>query len=294
MILEYISGPLIGAVIGYCTNYLAVKMLFYPKKEIRIGGHKLPFTPGAIPKGKPRLARAIGEIVGKTLLTEEDIAGQLLSGETEDKIVTAASDILSRDVKDEILLLTGAEEQTYGEMKDKLSAALGNGIKEALEDIRIGDVIAQESGKILSGKVQGTMLEMFLSQEMIASIAGPIGEEIQKFISKNGLTYIQPELDRKLMQIEEKSAAELLEKIDITKEKQNSMILSVYQKAVHAGVDNMTSELHISKIIEDKINAMDMDELENLVLTVMKKELDMIVNLGALIGFLLGLINLLF
>ena len=31
MILEKLAGPLIGAVIGYCTNYIAVKMLFYPK-----------------------------------------------------------------------------------------------------------------------------------------------------------------------------------------------------------------------------------------------------------------------
>ena len=73
MILEKLAGPLIGAVIGYCTNYIAVKMLFYPKKEIKIWGHKLPFTPGAIPKGKPRLAKAIGNIVANTLLTEEDL-----------------------------------------------------------------------------------------------------------------------------------------------------------------------------------------------------------------------------
>ena len=32
MILNYIAGPLIGAAIGYCTNYIAVKMLFYPRK----------------------------------------------------------------------------------------------------------------------------------------------------------------------------------------------------------------------------------------------------------------------
>ena len=31
MLLEKLAGPLIGAVIGYCTNYIAVKMLFYPK-----------------------------------------------------------------------------------------------------------------------------------------------------------------------------------------------------------------------------------------------------------------------
>ena len=37
MILEKLAGPLIGAVIGYCTNYIAVKMLFYPKKKSKSG-----------------------------------------------------------------------------------------------------------------------------------------------------------------------------------------------------------------------------------------------------------------
>ena len=57
MDLTIIAGPLIGAVIGYFTNYLAVKMLFRPRREIKIGSKTLPFTPGVIPKGKPRLAR---------------------------------------------------------------------------------------------------------------------------------------------------------------------------------------------------------------------------------------------
>ena len=82
MWIKYLSGPIIGAIIGYCTNYVAVKMLFYPRKEIRICGHRLPFTPGAIPKGKPRLAKAVGNIVGKNLFTKEDIKGRFLSEET--------------------------------------------------------------------------------------------------------------------------------------------------------------------------------------------------------------------
>ena len=54
MTLQNLSGPIIGAIIGYCTNYIAVKMLFYPRNEVKVCGHKVPFTPGAIPKGKPR------------------------------------------------------------------------------------------------------------------------------------------------------------------------------------------------------------------------------------------------
>ena len=42
----------------------------------------------------------------------------------------------------------------------------------------------------------------------------------------------------------------------------------------------------------DTVNAMSADELEALVMSVMKKELNTIVNLGALIGFILGLLNI--
>ena len=52
MDLTIIAGPLIGAVIGYFTNYLAVKMLFRPRREIKIGSKTLPFTPGVIPERK--------------------------------------------------------------------------------------------------------------------------------------------------------------------------------------------------------------------------------------------------
>ena len=73
MNFSFIAAPLVGSLIGYCTNFIAVKMLFFPKKEIRLKGHKVPFTPGAIPKGKPILSYAIGDIVGNTLVTKEDI-----------------------------------------------------------------------------------------------------------------------------------------------------------------------------------------------------------------------------
>ena len=57
-------------------------------------------------------------------------------------------------------------------------------------------------------------------------------------------------------------------------------------------MDQFLEHFEISALIEEKINAMDILELENLVLTVMKKELDMIVNLGAVIGLLLGILNI--
>jgi hypothetical protein len=58
-------------------------------------------------------------------------------------------------------------------------------------------------------------------------------------------------------------------------------------------MEKFGSKFDLRSIIEEKINAMDVNELESLVLTVMKKELDVIVNLGAVIGLVLGMINLL-
>ena len=90
-ILEIIAGPAIGAVIGYCTNYIAVKMLFRPLKPVKIGNKTLPFTPGIIPKGQGRMAKALGQAVGEHLLTKEDFEKMLLSDDIKNAVVDAVS-----------------------------------------------------------------------------------------------------------------------------------------------------------------------------------------------------------
>ena len=74
-ILHLIAGAVIGGLIGYCTNYLAIRMLFRPREEKRIGNFKVPFTPGVIPRRKDKLAREIGEAVAQKVFTDEDISG---------------------------------------------------------------------------------------------------------------------------------------------------------------------------------------------------------------------------
>ena len=64
LILKYVGGPLLGAAIGYFTNWLAVRMLFRPYYPKKLGKWRLPFTPGIIPKRKGALAKAVGKAVG--------------------------------------------------------------------------------------------------------------------------------------------------------------------------------------------------------------------------------------
>ena len=290
MILEKLAGPLIGAVIGYCTNYIAVKMLFYPKKEIKIWGHKLPFTPGAIPKGKPRLAKAIGNIVANTLLTEEDLKKKILSDETENAVVEKIMDGLSTNLHTSINRIFPEEE--YTNAKEKVTNLLTDQILESVQNMNLEHIIVEEAGKAVKSKTKVTMLEMFLNDEMLNSLIQPVGGEIVNYIQVSGADYIKGEISRKLAALEEKSILELCDNLNVSQDSVRGMVSSLYQTAIESAAGNLVSNLNIAGIIEEKVSEMSIDDLEKMVLSVMKKELDTIVNLGALVGAILGMLNI--
>ena len=77
---------LVGSIIGYFTNWLAIKMLFKPHYEKKIFGLTLPFTPGLIPKERDRMAANIGNTVGEHLLSTETIVEAISNRENEANI----------------------------------------------------------------------------------------------------------------------------------------------------------------------------------------------------------------
>ena len=292
MFLKYIITPVMGTIIGYGTNYIAVKMLFRPRNEVKILGRTLPFTPGAIPKGKPRLAKAIGNVVGNTLITKDDIKSKLLNENTQAAVIGKISEILNAEIKSEVMTVGKLDDESYAAIKTKISDTVTEQILVSVNNIGIGKVISDECEKVVKEKIQNPMFKMFINDDFIASITRMIGDEVQKYIDKNGSSVIGREVNRKIDDIEVKSVSKLLQNVDITEEKIQSSITKLYNKSVEKALDELFAKLDISKMIEDKINAMDMDELETLVLQVMKKELDTIVNLGAVIGLIMGLLNM--
>lgn len=69
----FIAPPLLGAFIGYVTNYIAIRMLFRPLRPWHVLGVRVPLTPGIIPGKRHELAERMGEMVGTHLLTAEDV-----------------------------------------------------------------------------------------------------------------------------------------------------------------------------------------------------------------------------
>ncbi len=69
----FIAPPVVGGIIGYFTNDIAIRMLFRPYRALYVAGRRLPFTPGLIPRNQERLAKRISDTIMGSLLTPEEL-----------------------------------------------------------------------------------------------------------------------------------------------------------------------------------------------------------------------------
>ncbi len=69
----YVGPPIMGTIIGYFTNDIAIKMLFRPYRAWYVGDRRLPFTPGLIPRNQERLAKRVSDTIMGSLLTPEEL-----------------------------------------------------------------------------------------------------------------------------------------------------------------------------------------------------------------------------
>ena len=94
MILNFLIPPSVGAVIGYFTNYIAIKMLFKPTKPYYVFSKRVPFTPGVIPSKRERIANAIAKVVKENLITEDIVRKRL----NEEAVKQSLKSLIGRTV----------------------------------------------------------------------------------------------------------------------------------------------------------------------------------------------------
>lgn len=295
MTLKLIAGPLIGSVIGYFTNYIAVKMLFKPLRPVYLFGKKLPFTPGLIPKRKDDLAVAVGRAVSTSLLTKEDLAEALPADTIKESITDDLWDsIVSLENTDdsfEEFAQKYISQEKYDRVCNKLEDLIVDKACNAVVEMHVGDLIVREGTRVISEKMAGTMMGMFLNEQTIKSVAAPLGEEIERYLEENGENMIRPAISREIGKFEEMPVSDMFEAVPLEKTHVAKAVDFIYERCVSDSVGAIVDSIDIAGIVEEKIKDMEIEKLEELVLSVMKKELDAIVNLGAVIGFVIGIFN---
>lgn len=292
IITNYILPPLVGAVIGYFTNLIAVKMLFYPRKAVYVFGHRLPFTPGAIPKGKARLAKSAGKIVQNELFTREDISGRLLTEEVEKPLIDKVMGILGEDIRDTGSVMIGGPDK-YDRLEENFTELLAFKITDAIKRMDIPETIRLEGRKMLQEQVwESAFLSIVVSDKLIDRIMNTVSEKMEEFIDTRGPEMVSEITTSRIHDLGDRTPLHVLQQAGYEEEFVREKITTAYRESVVNAVNSALRRIDVARVVEDKINAMSVEELEKGVLTVMKTELNMIVSLGALIGLVIGSINI--
>ncbi|HPU41469.1 MAG TPA: DUF445 family protein [Acetivibrio clariflavus] len=295
-IIEILSGPIIGAVIGYFTNYIAVKMLFRPRNAIKLGKFALPFTPGVIPKRKATLAKAVGKTVGNTLFGENEIKASIASEEMKNTFVQGIMQLIgekiSGDKTSKTLFLEFISEETYLQKRNDLTDKLSDRIAQELLNMDIGKILTDKGTEAIKQKISNPMLSFLINEKTIKSFAEPIGERINEYIRSEGKSKIESFIAAEIAALEDKQLNSFFGNQEDVMLKMQNKLGELYIKFVTDNIADFAKNFKISEIVEEKISNMSNESLEELTLSVMQNELNAIVYLGAVIGFVIGILNI--
>jgi uncharacterized membrane protein YheB (UPF0754 family) len=292
----------VGAVIGYITNDIAIRMLFRPHQPKYVMGVHIPFTPGIIPKEKSRIAGAIGKAVSENLMNREVLEKSLLSDEMMSKIAGAIDEFVSTQSKNEETIEEFARHYLTADditaMRNNVTEGIVKMVTGKLQDSRLGESIArmatqhvmEKTRKSIAGKLGADML----LQPVAQLVEGILAKHINEILHNNSQPMVEGLVVEQSSQLMSMTMRDLMMGHDEQVLQIKSGILNAYQVIITEHLPRILQDIDISGIIEQRINEMEMAEAEAIILDVMKKELRAIVWLGALLGSIMGTITSIF
>lgn len=328
---SYIVGPAVGAVIGYITNDIAIRMLFRPHHAKYIFGIHVPFTPGIIPKERGRIAASIGTAISENLMNKEVLEKNLLSEEMLGKIRSGIDDFFNSQKNNPETLKAFLRHYLSSEeldgASDSVNEELTKLIHQKLADSVVGDQIAHIAVTHVMQKMSnfgssigdtlrdegigsGGGIGKFISRgfetifgskaksdasDFISALAAPVEQALAKNINEmlqnNSEEIVGNLIGNEISSLLSRRMCDLVEGKDDKVEQLKSFLISSYRTIITNQLPKILDAVNISKIIESRINEMDVNETERLIFAVMDKELKAIVWLGAGLGFIMGFVN---
>lgn len=126
---------MIGGIIGYITNKLAIKLIFRPIKPIKIPILNIEII-GLIPKRKNEIAIKIGEIIQEEFISIDDILKDLITEDDKAKIVDYIKYKVSLIVDEKATLIPSYIKSIIkGYIDEIIETEVNNSIDELSEEI---------------------------------------------------------------------------------------------------------------------------------------------------------------
>lgn len=128
ILVEVAKGAIVGGLIGYATNRLAVAMLFRPHTPWKVFGLQVPMTPGLVVKNRERLAEAVGRSVSEDLLDHDTLLEHLRSARLH-------------EIVEDVIHRRGEELANHeGTLADLLGTEISGSLHKALVPVVAGEL----------------------------------------------------------------------------------------------------------------------------------------------------------
>ena len=288
--IALLASPLAGAIIGYFTNCLAIRMLFRPHRPVYLFGIRIPFTPGLVPKEQARLAKKLAEALGDKIITPEALAKELMLS----PLLNTGAEEVKKVMRKK---MTKAAEyiQQFKHTQPDMAAPVKNGFEKSKNPQYFNEfwetdktnfkwnchTIDQKGAELVKKIIQdntGKLASMFLDSNKIYS---SIKESVLEYLTQEeSLEMMADKID------------EYIDQICLLKpeeDQKKALVLSAFKKmATH-----VASHIDIKMIIESRIKEFDPAEIENLILSIVQRELHMVMAMGGVLGFIIGWIPVL-
>ena len=175
--------PLAGLFIGWLTNYLAIKMLFHPKKPLNLGLFTLH---GVFPKRQDALGEKLGNVVANELISTEEILDRITAqakGDDVQQILGRKIDLGLRKLVDGIPMASLlVDDSLIAKAKGLILKEFQDGIDEWLEGLQsklkknldIRAIVEEKVSRFSSEKLEAVLFEILRKEFKFIELAGAV------------------------------------------------------------------------------------------------------------------------
>ena len=184
--------PVGGLVVGYVTNWLAIKMIFEPQQPKRIG----PFTwQGLFLRRQQEVSAVYAKLVTKKILTAEKIADTILRGPASDRLFKIIERHINRSIdasagiaKPYILLGIGTQEyidlkhQVFDSVRERAPQTLHDTYAYADEALDIENTLSRNMQALSPAEFEGVLRPAYQQDEWKLILVGGVLGMIAGFL----------------------------------------------------------------------------------------------------------------
>lgn len=183
----------VGAIIGWLTNVLAIKMLFRPIKAFKVPLLNITIQ-GLIPKRRQDISKSIGEVVEKELISINEIFDKLITEENKKEVICIIKEKLLKVIDYKIpsiipfaiksKIIDYFDEQINKDAMSILDSSIDGILSKTVHKVKIGEMVEEKINELELINMEKLILDI-TSRELkyIELLGGLLGGIIGLFQS---------------------------------------------------------------------------------------------------------------